>query len=234
MLSIRRLSLASAGLVLAPLAARAQVPTGWQAVTDGSGEYTVTTDVARRDGGQGYAGATIKANAASPRGSAMLAQSVRADAYRGKRVRLTGFLKTIGVNEGTAVLFMRVDGEGTVQTSDFMENRPLMLTTDWARQEIVLDVPRNAVGFTYGFMLGGSGQAWLDDVQLEVVGSDVATTGRPGGLYPVSNTKLDGRELDKRRRDQEVAYRRAATAPVNLALHRGEPNAVVVAAAKNQ
>jgi hypothetical protein len=234
MLSIRRLSLASAGLVLAPLAAHAQVPTGWQAVTDGSGEYTVSADVARRDGGQGYAGATIKANAVSPRGSAMLAQSIRADAYRGKRVRLTGFLKTIGVNEGTAVLFMRVDGEGTVQTSDFMENRPLMLTSDWARQEIVLDVPRNAVGFTYGFMLGGSGQVWLDDVQLDVVSDDVPTTGRPGGLYPVSPAKFDPRELDKRRREQEVAYRRAANAPVNLALHRGEANAIVVAASKNQ
>ena len=235
MLSIRRLSLASAGLVLAPLAARAQVPAGWQAVTDGSGEYSVSADVARRDGGQGYAGATIKANVASPRGSAMLAQSIRADAYRGKRVRLSGFLKTIGVNEGTAVLFMRVDGEGTVQSSDFMENRPLMLTTDWARQEIVLDIPRNAVGFTYGFMLGGSGQAWLDDVQIDVVGNDVPTTGRPGGLYPVSNRKLDPREADKRRREQEVAYRRAASEPVNLALHRGEStNTVVVAAVKNQ
>ena len=236
MLSIRRLSLASAGLVLAPLAAHAQVPAGWQAVTDGSGEYTVSADVARRDGGQGYAGATIKANVASPRGSAMLAQSIRADAYRGKRVRLSGFLKTIGVNEGTAVLFMRVDGEGTVQSSDFMENRPLMLTTDWARQEIVLDIPRNAVGFTYGFLLGGSGQAWLDDVQLDVVSDDVPTTGRPGGLYPASTKRLDPREIDKRRREQEIAYRRAAGAPVNLALHRGEPNAnaVVVAAAKNQ
>jgi len=235
MLSIRRLSLASAGLVLAPLAAHAQVPAGWQAVTDGSGEYSVSADVARRDGGQGYAGATIKANVASPRGSAMLAQSIRADAYRGKRVRLTGFLKTIGVNEGTAVLFMRVDGEGTVQTSDFMENRPLMLTTDWARQEIVLDIPRNAVGFTYGFMLGGSGQAWLDDVQLDVVGDDVPTTGRPGGLYPASSKQLNAREVDKRRREQEVAYRRAASAPVNLALHRGDAtNAIVVAAAKNQ
>jgi len=234
MLSIRRLSLASAGLVLAPLAAHAQVPAGWQAVTDGSGEYAVSADVARRDGGQGYAGATIKANVASPRGSAMLAQSIRADAYRGKRVRLSGFLKTIGVNEGTAVLFMRVDGDGGVMSSDFMENRPLMLTTDWARQEIVLDIPRNAVGFTYGFMLGGSGQAWLDDVQLDVVSDDVPTTGRPGGLYPVS-TKLDSREIDKRRREQEVAYRRAASAPVNLALHRGEAtNAIVVAAAKNQ
>src|SRR3954465_7845268 len=235
MLSIRRLSLASAGLVLAPLAAHAQVPTGWQAVTDGSGEYTVSADVARRDGGQGYAGASIKANVASPRGSAMLAQSVRADAYRGKRVRLTGFLKTIGVNEGTAVLFMRVDGEGVVQTSDYMQNRPLMLTNDWARQEIVLDVPRNAVGFTYGFMLGGSGQAWLDEVQLDVVSEDVAPTGQPGGLYPASSTKLDARAVDKRRREQEIAYRRAAATPVNLALHRGEAtNAIVVAAAKNQ
>src|SRR5689334_7339310 len=165
----RALTIAAAAL-LAPVVAHAQIPTGWQAVTDGTADYTVAADGARRDGGQGFAGATIKANVESPRGSAMLAQSVRADAYRGKRIRLSGYLKTIGVNEGTAVLFMRVDGDGVVQTSDFMQNRPLMLTTDWTRAEIVLDVPRNAIGFTYGFMLGGSGQAWLDDVRLDEVG----------------------------------------------------------------
>src|SRR5256885_3598244 len=234
MLHIRRLTIASRALalgtamVLAPVAARAQVPTGWQAVTDGSSEYSVSADGARRDGGQGFAGATIKANVESPRGSAMLAQSIRADAYRGKRVRLTGFLKTIGVNEGTAVLFMRVDGEGVVQTSDYMQDRPLMLTNDWSRQEIVLDVPRNAVGFTYGFMLGGSGQAWLDDVQLDVVSEDVATTGHLGGLYPTSSRAMDPQTLERRRREQEVAYRRAASAPVNLALHRDSGRPVVV------
>src|SRR5256714_3040217 len=201
MLQIRRLFIASAALALAPIAARAQVPTGWQAVTDGSGEYMVTADGARRDGGQGFAGATIKANVESPRGSAMLAQSIRADAYRGKRVRLTGFLKTIGVNEGTVVLFMRVDGDGVVQTSDYMQNRPLMLTTDWSRQEIVLDIPRTAIGFTYGFLLGGSGQAWLDDVQIDVVGTDVPVTGQLGGLYPASKP-LSDREIDRRRRHQ--------------------------------
>jgi len=228
----RVLTLAAAAL-LAPAAARAQVPAGWQAVTDGSNEYTVTTDGARRDGGQGYAGATIKANVESPRGSAMLAQSIRADAYRGKRILLSGYLKTIGVNEGTAVLFMRVDGDGIVQTSDFMQNRPLMLTTDWTRSEIVLDVPRNAIGVTYGFMLGGTGQAWLDDVAIDVVSDDVPVTGQPGGLYPSSNRTLDPRELDRRRRDQEVAYRRAASAPVNLALRR-DTNPVVVAARSAQ
>jgi hypothetical protein len=229
MLQIRRLTIAAAALV-APIVAHAQVPSGWQAITDGSADYTVRSDGARRDGGQGFAGATIKANVESPRGSAMLAQSIRADAYRGKRVRLSGYLKTIGVNEGTAVLFMRVDGDGVVQTSDYMQNRPLMLTNDWARQEIVLDVPRNAIGVTYGFLLGGSGQAWLDDVAIDVVDDEVATTGQRGGLYPVP--PLSDRELDRRRRDQEVAYRRAAEAPVNLAL-RSNGGTVIVAARNN-
>ena len=229
MQQIRRLALTAA--LLAPVVASAQIPSGWQAITDGSADYTVRTDGARRVGGQGFAGATIKANVASPRGSAMLAQSIRADAYRGKRVRLSGYLKTIGVNEGTAVMFMRVDGDGVIQTSDFMQNRPLMLTNDWARQEIVLVVPRTAIGFTYGFLLGGSGQAWLDDVAIDIVGDDVPATGRPGGLYPVP-TNISDRELDRRRRDQEVAYRRAADAPVNLAL-RANGGTVVVAARNN-
>jgi hypothetical protein len=213
-------------------AAHAQVPAGWQAVTDGSGEYTVSSDGARRDGGQGFAGATIKANVATPSGSAMLAQSIRADAYRGKRIRLSGYLKTIGVNEGTAVLFMRVDGDGVVQTSDYMQDRPMMLTTDWTKEDIVLDVPKDAIGITYGLLLGGSGQAWLDELTIDVVGNDVASTGRPGGLYPSANP-IDARERDRRRHDQEVAYRRAAEAPVNLALRREGGSAVVVASAKN-
>ena len=218
----------SAAMLIAS-AAHAQVPAGWQAVTDNSGEYSVHSDGARRSGGQGYAGATIRANVASPKGSAMLAQSVRADAFRGKRIRLSGFMKTIGVNEGTAVLFMRVDGDGVVQTSDYMQNRPLMLSNDWARQEIVIDVPRNAIGITFGMMLGGSGQAWLDDVAVEEVGTGVAATGRPGGLYPDVRPSLGTRELDRRRRDQEIAYRKAAAEPVNLALRQDVSSIVVVA-----
>ena len=230
MLQIRRLTLAAA--LFAPMAVYAQVPAGWQAVTDGSGDYSVRSDGARRDGGQGFAGATIKANVESPRGSAMLAQSIRADAYRGKRVRLSGYLKTIGVNEGTAVLFMRVDGDGVVQSSDYMQNRPLMFTSDWSRQEVVLDVPKDAIGVTYGFLLSGSGQVWLDDVAIEEVGTDVAATGRPGGLYPNRDRDLNSQELDRRRREQEVAYRRAADAPVNLTL-RATGGTVVVAARNN-
>jgi hypothetical protein len=80
-------------------------------------------------------------------------------------------------------------------------------------------------------MLGGSGQAWLDDVQLDVVSDDVPTTGQPGGLYPAP-AKSDTRDLDRRRRAQEVAYRHASGTPVNLALRR-EAGAVLVAASRN-
>ena len=225
---VTSLALGISAAVLVASAAHAQVPAGWQAVTDNSGEYSVHADGARRSGGQGYAGATIRANVTSPRGSAMLAQSVRADAYRGKRLRLSGFMKTIGVNEGTAVLFLRVDGEGVVQTSDYMQNRPLMLTTDWARQEIVVEIPRNAIGITFGMMLGGSGQIWLDDLALEEVSADVAVTARPGGLYPDPRGTLSGRELERRRRDQEIAYRKASAEPINLVLRQDVP-AIVVA-----
>jgi hypothetical protein len=199
-------------------AAHAQVPSGWQAFTDGTTDYAVRADVGRREGGQGFAGVTIKSNAESPRGTGMLAQSVRADAYRGKRVRLSGYLKSIGINEGTAELWMRVDGEGVVQTSDYMQDRPIMGTRDWAREEIVLDVPQNAVGITFGFLLSGSGQVWLDDVQMEVVGDDVPLTGKKGGLYPDSGKRYSSAELLKRRRDQELAYRRVPAEPLNLAL----------------
>ena len=207
----------SAAAFVVPVA-HAQIPSGWQAFTDGTKDYAVRTDVARREGGQGFAGVTIKANVESPRGTGMLAQSIRADAYRGKRVRLSGYLKAIGINEGTAELWMRVDGEGVVLTSDYMQNRPLMGTRDWAREEIVLDVPQTAVGITFGFLLSGSGQVWLDDVQMEVVGDDVPVTGKKGGLYPDTGTRYSGAELTQRRRQQELAYRRVPAEPLNLAL----------------
>ena len=216
--SVLALALGCSATALVAPAAHAQIPSGWQAFTDGTNDYTVRSDVARRDGGQGYAGVTIKSNVESPRGTGMLAQSIRADAYRGKRMRLSGYLKGIGITEGTAEIWMRVDGDGVVQTSDYMQDRPLMGTRDWKREEIVLDVPTNAIGITFGFLLSGSGQVWLDDLQMEIVGDDVPVTGKKGGLYPDTGTRYSASELLKRRRDQEVAYRRVPAEPLNLAL----------------
>lgn len=59
---------------------------------------------------------------------------------------------------------------------DNMQNRAIKGTTDWKRYEIVLDVANNATAIAFGLLLGGTGQAWMDDLAFEVVGKDVPAT----------------------------------------------------------
>src|SRR5262245_54877887 len=58
-----------------------------------------------------------------------------------------------------------------------MENRPIKGTTDWKKYGLVLDVPEESISINFGVLLSGGGQAWVDDLQLEVVSQDVLTTG---------------------------------------------------------
>lgn len=94
--------------------------------------------------------------------------------FLGKRVRLSARMKTEGVR--TAQLWMRVDGKSRSAPLEFynMDDRPVRGTTGWTRYQIVLDVASDAVAVAYGFFVsGGRGTAWMDDVNLEIVGRDV-------------------------------------------------------------
>lgn len=191
------------------------MPGGWKALEGSSRDYVLGTDVAPRFGGEGLPGATIRSTTDAPDGAAALAQSIRADDYRGKRVRLSGFLRLRGDAAASSALWMRVDGEGVVQTADFMEDRALHGPTDWTRVAVVLDVPRTAVGLTYGFMLDGGGQVWLDDLALEVVGPTVPVT-TPVTRVSYIPTSSTPAALRARRRAQQDAYARTPLEPVNL------------------
>jgi hypothetical protein len=163
-----------------------QMPAGWHAVGGGTGEYALGADLSRRDGGQGLGGGTIRSLVGDPLGFATMQQSIRADLYRGQRVRLSGYVKTGAPMAGTAALWMRVDGPAESESTDYMQQRPVVQATDWTRHDVVLDVPRDAVGISFGVLLDGQGQVWLDDVALEPVGRDVALTGSRGQLIPTA------------------------------------------------
>jgi hypothetical protein len=60
-----------------------------------------------------------------------------------------------------------------------MRDRPITGTRDWKIYDIVLDVPEDVVNIYFGFTLTGTGQAWFDDFQFEIVGPAFATTGSP-------------------------------------------------------
>jgi len=97
--------------------------------------------------------------------------------YFGKRVRMSGYLKTEDVG-GYSSMWMRVDGPDAnkMLAFDNMYDRPIKGTNDWQKYEIVLDVDSSARNIAYGVILSGTGNVWLSDIAFEVVSSDVTST----------------------------------------------------------
>ena len=103
--------------------------------------------------------------------------------YLGKRVRLTGYIKTKEVPHWAGFWF-RVDDQkqGEMLAFDNMKdgktNRSITGTNDWKQYDLVLDVPFNAKEIVYGALLSGTGQIWFENVTLEIVNSSIPTTGK--------------------------------------------------------
>ncbi len=172
-----------------PLAVAPPVPSvpGWK-MLGGGADFAITREATNAHGGR--ACVHIRSVVDEPQGFAGIGQAIRADAYQGKRIRLSGYLRTRNV-AGQATLWMRVDGlAGTLQL-DNMTGRGVMGTTDWTRFAIVLDVPAESVSLHYGALLSGPGEAWVDDLALETVDpAAVAVTAPPDGAQPFEGADI--------------------------------------------
>lgn len=106
-------------------------------------------------------------------------QNFKADQYLGKRVRMTGYMKSNDV-ANWAGFWLRVDQADPKQVLSFdnMQDRAIKGTTDWKKYEIILDVPGNASNIAFGALLAGTGQIWFDNLNFEIVDSSVPTTGQ--------------------------------------------------------
>jgi hypothetical protein len=109
-------------------------------------------------------------------GFGTLMQSIAATQYAGKRVRLRAWVQSKDVADW-AGLWMRVDKGQKAVAFDNMQQRAVRGTTSWATYDVVLDVPANATGISFGTLLSGPGQVWINDVKFETVGQDIQTTG---------------------------------------------------------
>tara|TARA_R110001592_G_scaffold111529_3_gene308996 strand:- start:4807 stop:5382 length:576 start_codon:yes stop_codon:yes gene_type:complete len=117
-------------------------------------------------------------------------QAFSADNYLGKKMRLTGYIKTKDVN-GWVGMWMRVDGQKKHSLSfDNMGDRKIKGTTGWTKYEIVLDVPKSSTRINYGVLLSQTGEAWLDDLQFEEVSKETTSTGKNLSMKP-SNTSFE-------------------------------------------
>jgi hypothetical protein len=150
-----------------------RIPKGWFDSGDGQQTYEMGVDPAVTY--TGHPCVTIKAGA-DPSEFAALAQRIKADAYRGKRLRFSGAVRSADL-ENRAALFMRVSGaNGIMLAFDNMRERFISGTNDWARHAIVLDVAEEAEEIIFGILSSQQGQVWMADVHIDVVGLDIPTT----------------------------------------------------------
>ena len=156
------------------------LPTGW--FIAGSKPQSYEMGIDRSAGQNSKNSATIKSNENTIEGFGTLMQNFSPDKYIGKRIRLTGMLKTKDVSSW-AGLWLRIDTKTPIKAvvfdnmHDGKKDMSVKGTTDWTKYEIVLDVPYNASNIAFGALLGGTGQIWFDNLNFEIVTPDILTTG---------------------------------------------------------
>lgn len=156
------------------------MPFGWFAAGSDPKSYDMGTDAGA--GQDGKNAATIKSIDKEIKGFGTLMQNCLPGKYLGKRVKMTGYMKTADV-QAWAGFWLRVDQKGSQQFLSFdnmyngKSNRSITGTTSWTKYEIVLDVPAEASNIAYGALLNGTGQIWFDNLSFEIVDNSVPTTG---------------------------------------------------------
>jgi erythromycin esterase len=137
-------------------------PEGWFAGGDG---YVAAVDSSEKHSGK----RSLRIAYEKPGNFGVATGRFPVDDVRGKRLRLTGYVKSEGIQTGWAGLWMRVDGPSGVLGFDNMQRRGITGTTDWTRYEIVLEVPEQATNINFGALLTGNGTAWIDSLDLEIL-----------------------------------------------------------------
>jgi len=168
-----------AGVFLLPNAHAQSVdtlPVGWERAgpLESAAFYTVQLDRQVRHGG--LSSLRVHADRAGASDQIRVVQTILADDFRGRRVRLTGYARVADAASGGS-LWMRIDGSATGTPYDGMRDRLVRGTSEWRSLEIVLDVPADATRIVLGAMLRDAGTLWVDDLEFSAVERTVPTTG---------------------------------------------------------
>lgn len=108
--------------------------------------------------------------------------------YAGKKITLSGYIKTENISDGFAGLWLRIDPEIAF---DNMEKVNLKGTNDWKKYEVTLDMsPENTKKIVFGALLSGTGKMWVDNLKITIDGKDI----KDAKIFEKKLTKID---LDK-------------------------------------
>ena len=130
----------------------------------GDGYRILLTDSVAREGRRSLRMTHV--DSLSGRYSSATQEIAPAGSLAGSRVSVRGFIKTEGVGDGQAALWVRADGPGGMLEIDNMRGEGATGTLPWTRFEADILVPKEATRIVFGALHAGSGTAWFDGVDL--------------------------------------------------------------------
>lgn len=90
--------------------------------------------------------------------------------WRGKTVRLSGYLRSEGVNgTGGALILQAIDGSGNILLNEHMDGRRVLGNTPWRQYSVQMRLPATTWFVQVGAMLEEGGTLWVDDLALDIL-----------------------------------------------------------------
>jgi hypothetical protein len=139
--------------------------TGWVMSGAASAQFEASLD--RGAPAAGLASARLRPRAGAPTGYGTLMQSIAAESFRGKRLRMKALVRGDGIT-GRGDLWLRVQAAYSPADGLGLGGGSCDLTRSfaWTPCEVVFDVPDAAEMIQLGIGLAGPGTVWLDAVIL--------------------------------------------------------------------
>lgn len=172
--TMKKLSLVTVVLILGTLfltknESHAQAINGWYKTGSKPKSYEIGLNSGQSKTGKKCA--YIKSIDDKIDGFGTLMQKCDAKLYLGKRIKMSGFIKTEDVT-GWAGMWLRVDSKygGKSLSFDNMSDRPIKGSTEWTKCEIILNVPIESSTLNYGVLLREKGIVYFDRISFEILG----------------------------------------------------------------
>lgn len=90
----------------------------------------------------------------------ILSQAISSEKYKGKRIKFTASIKAN--IQGSAYFF--ADLLGLIGNFE-----PIINKKDWNKISLIIYVPQESKIINFGISLYGSGQVWVDDINIETI-----------------------------------------------------------------
>lgn len=197
--TMKKLSIISIAMILVCLGIllirneiSAQTINGWFKAGNKPNSYNVGLDKSIfKTGGSS---AFIESSDIKIDGFGTLMQTCNAQEYLGKRIKMTGYIKSENVYEW-AGMWLRVDSKLTNKSLSFdnMQDRPIKGDNDWTKCEIILDVLEESGTLNFGVLISGTGKVWFDNISFEIV-DKLKTKPTRENLFPDKPSNIDFEE----------------------------------------